>query len=677
MANIYSTPSDYWIKPGAFTISLNALDNPQYLQASVLSGAVIMAYKSGVIGYDSSHNYRKWNLEAYNNLFDNTSAKFIYARLDREEDSNQALIVYSPEKLDIVGKIENDENSVEDTCHFFIYLGSISSSVNKNGESIPRIWDESYNSGTLATDQAIREESKTELSKMFRLNEITGMIDVFKTISEATINIVRIGKKLILGGKEITDVKRSTDSEDDVPVGDDNLTTSKYVSKTIKECSISKINDDKAAGHITFEQGIHVKGGTVGDGQSILEDQNSILEEGNGIIEESLSAPAPVTSTLGGLDNVNDIVDIPSNKDVVLVKKAGSLEWTQEDKTVNDTIPEAPKDGKQYARQDGGWSEVKDTPVDMPTKISQLENDANYIQDAHYIHTDNNFTTALKNQLSDLNSEFLNTDNKNNYVKARRFFAKAFENIDAPWGFMRYLNNTPELTATTVKVTAIRSDFNGNPIDNSYVTISAATQSLAGIMTAADKKKLDGIAEGATKVIIDSALSATSLNPVQNKVISSSITTLGNRTTVLENNYSTLNTNFSPIKNAFDKRGTKDGFLILGDNGIISSQFLPSYVDDVLEVYATYDKSATGVLSNIKLYTNSTHTTAVVPETGKIYIDITTGKPPYQFRWSGTTYIDLNTGGLILGTITGTAYDGGEGSKNRAAINSLPDSLIT
>ena len=138
--------------------------------------------------------------------------------------------------------------------------------------------------------------------------------------------------------------------------------------------------------------------------------------------------------------------------------------------------------------------EIK-SEVDVPTKISQLENDANYIQDANYIHTDNNFTTALKNQLADLNSEYLNIDNKNNYVKSRRFFAKAFENIDAPWGFMRYLNNVPELTDSTVKVTAIRSDFNGNALDNSYVTIPAATQKLAGVMSAADKKRLDAIVD--------------------------------------------------------------------------------------------------------------------------------------------------------------------------------------
>lgn len=46
-----------------------------------------------------------------------------------------------------------------------------------------------------------------------------------------------------------------------------------------------------------------------------------------------------------------------------------------------------------------------------------------------------------------------------------------------------------------------------------------ATTSAAGLLAAADKKKLDGIAEGATKVTVDAAMSDASTNPVQNKVI--------------------------------------------------------------------------------------------------------------------------------------------------------------
>lgn len=46
-----------------------------------------------------------------------------------------------------------------------------------------------------------------------------------------------------------------------------------------------------------------------------------------------------------------------------------------------------------------------------------------------------------------------------------------------------------------------------------------ATTSAAGLMPAADKVKLDGIAAGANKTTVDDTMSSTSTNPVQNKAI--------------------------------------------------------------------------------------------------------------------------------------------------------------
>lgn len=45
---------------------------------------------------------------------------------------------------------------------------------------------------------------------------------------------------------------------------------------------------------------------------------------------------------------------------------------------------------------------VTDKAVDItvPTKLSQLTNDGNFVVDASYVHTDNNFTTAFKNKLN-------------------------------------------------------------------------------------------------------------------------------------------------------------------------------------------------------------------------------------------------------------------------------------
>jgi hypothetical protein len=150
-------------------------------------------------------------------------------------------------------------------------------------------------------------------------------------------------------------------------------------------------------------------------------------------------------------------------------------------------------------------------------------------------------------------------------------------------------------------------------------------------------------------ITVDSATSSTSTNPLQNKVITASITD--------------INTKLTPISTAWNKKNTANGLLVLDTAGLVPSSNLPSYVDDVLDVYATYDQSATGTISNVKLYTDSSKTIAVVPETGKIYIDVSSGKPPYQFRWSGTAYVTLNTGGLIIGTISGTAFDGGKGQE--------------
>lgn len=57
----------------------------------------------------------------------------------------------------------------------------------------------------------------------------------------------------------------------------------------------------------------------------------------------------------------------------------------------------------------------------------------------------------------------------------------------------------------------------------SNVSAAVASQSASGLMSANDKKKLDGIAIGATKITVDTALSSTSTNPVQNKVINSAL----------------------------------------------------------------------------------------------------------------------------------------------------------
>lgn len=68
-----------------------------------------------------------------------------------------------------------------------------------------------------------------------------------------------------------------------------------------------------------------------------------------------------------------------------------------------------------------------------------------------------------------------------------------------------------------------KSDITALGIPAQDTTYSNATTSAAGLMSSTDKAKLDGIDTQANKTVVDSALSATSENPVQNKVIKSAL----------------------------------------------------------------------------------------------------------------------------------------------------------
>lgn len=129
------------------------------------------------------------------------------------------------------------------------------------------------------------------------------------------------------------------------------------------------------------------------------------------------------------------------------------------------------------------------------------------------------------------------------------------------------------------------------------------------------------------------------------------------------------------VQDALDEfiatKAQANGLASLDENGKVPANQLPSYVDDVIDVYATYDKSPTGELSNIALFENSDHTRTIVGEAGKIYQNVTNGEPTYQFRWTGTTWAPIVSGGVVIGEITGTAYDGAKGKTTTDNLNAL------
>jgi len=261
--------------------------------------------------------------------------------------------------------------------------------------------------------------------------------------------------------------------------------------------------------------------------------------------------------------------------------------------------------------------------------------------------------------------------------------------------------------------------YTHEPEDYKTTYIPAATTEKAGVMTAQDKvnldetlpnaiaqevqdrkdaiEALDGKSEAAlaqevadrkaadtaldtkfTKAVNDEATARTSADTALGARIDKEIAdrTAADTTleTKLQNNINTLEAKHDAF---VATKGKADGFAPLDGKGLVPANHLPSYVDDVLEVYATYDVSPIGGLTNVQLYTDAGHQTPVVGESGKIYINVADGEPPYQFRWSGTKFVDSNTSSLIIGEIAGTAFEGSRGKHLEDVVSSMPKNLIS
>lgn len=261
--------------------------------------------------------------------------------------------------------------------------------------------------------------------------------------------------------------------------------------------------------------------------------------------------------------------------------------------------------------------------------------------------------------------------------------------------------------------------YTHEPEDYKTTYIPAATTEKAGVMTAQDKvnldetlpnaiaqevqdrkdaiEALDGKSEAAlaqevadrkaadtaldtkfTKAVNDEATARTSADTALGARIDKEI---ADRTaadtaldTKLQNNINTLEAKHDAF---VATKGQAGGFAPLDESGLVPANHLPSYVDDVIEVYATYEVSPTGGLTNVQLYTDAGHQTPVVGESGKIYINVADGEPPYQFRWSGTKFVDSNTSSLIIGEIAGTAFEGSRGKHLEDVVSSMPKNLIS
>lgn len=126
-------------------------------------------------------------------------------------------------------------------------------------------------------------------------------------------------------------------------------------------------------------------------------------------------------------------------------------------------VEEAPKDGKQYARQNGVWSVVNIPEVDFTEVYNAIDTKVDKVEGKSL--STNDYVTADKTKVTNIN-EVIEAAAKN-------------------------------ITATGISITLDKRNLVTNVVENIELNLPASTTALAGLMLPSDKTKLNGIAAGA------------------------------------------------------------------------------------------------------------------------------------------------------------------------------------
>lgn len=216
---------------------------------------------------------------------------------------------------------------------------------------------------------------------------------------------------------------------------------------------------------------------------------------------------------------------------------------------------------------------------------------------------------------------------------------------------------------------------------NAKADTAVATTSANGLMSAADKVKLDGVEDGATKTIVDDAMSDTSTNPVQNKVVMEYIDSRGTLPPVSVKNDTML---IQVVDGAYALR-TKESIFPVDDaldtesknaveNGIIARRFeqlsgvtLPATsTRDGLMTAANYTK-----LSGIESGANKTVVDAALDATSTNPVQNKTVKTALDGKAS-TAEATTGAAGL-MSAADKTKLDGVEAGANKTTVDAALD----
>lgn len=143
------------------------------------------------------------------------------------------------------------------------------------------------------------------------------------------------------------------------------------------------------------------------------------------------------------------------------------------------------------------------------------------------------------------------------------------------------------------KVTYDKSEIDSKL--NGKASNALVSSSNNGLMSSVDKTKLDGVASGANKTVVDSAMSSTSVNPVQNKVVKVELDSLNTTKANASHVHSRLVPTDIPENADLNDYTTQGSFYCPLNATAVTVDNTPSNQAFHLEVYKTTSDSSKGV----------------------------------------------------------------------------------
>ena len=140
---------------------------------------------------------------------------------------------------------------------------------------------------------------------------------------------------------------------------------------------------------------------------------------------------------------------------------------------------------------------------EIPTKLTQLENDGNFVKDANYVHTDNNFTTGEKEKLASLEN-YDDTGVRQQVEQNKTDIAsnkQEITNIKEDYSLITETGNKISLTinSSTYVMTLQLKDKNGSVLSTGTIDLPLETM-VVGASYNADTQEIELTLQNGTKV---------------------------------------------------------------------------------------------------------------------------------------------------------------------------------